>query len=467
MVEIALGVCIVFAFVLGLFFGRSSGQASAKAESKAQFETIDILKSDKTRLDALSASQASENQQLREQIARAEERQAAQEQKYAQMKADVDKAFAELASKALRDNNESFLTLARQKLGAQNEEAKNTLVQKEEAIKALLDPLGKALQSLDAQTREMEVKRSGAYSEVKTLVENIQSSIPASLDALKNETSQLISALRAPKTRGNWGELQLKRCVEYAGMVEYCSFAEQASTRTEDERLLRPDMTIQLPNGRTIIVDAKTPLDAFLDAGEGGDPTAQALRFAAHAERVKAHLRDLSSKAYWKQFDHTPEFVVCFLPSEALFSAALEADPSLIEFGSLANVVMATPTTLIALLKAVAFGWQQSQVTENAKAIQESGRDLYNKLVNAHEYFSKLGAALENAVAHYNRFVGAVEGRGGAFFHARKLGNLVHGSDEIEQLESLPAEPRLLAAEDWEPELALTANAEDPGKSET
>lgn len=237
----------------------------------------------------------------------------------------------------------------------------------------MVDPLKEALNKLDEQARAMETTRSGAYSEVKTLVETMQNSIPASLESLKNETSQLITALRAPKTRGNWGELQLKRCVEYAGMVEYCSFAKQASVRTEDERLLRPDMTIQLPNGRTIIVDAKTPLDAFLDAGEGADPAAQRLRFVAHAERVKNHLRELSAKAYWKQFDHTPEFVVCFLPSEALFSAALEADPSLIEFGSQTNVVMATPTTLIALLKAVAFGWQQSQVTQNAKANSGSG----------------------------------------------------------------------------------------------
>ena len=191
----------------------------------------------------------------------------------------------------------------------------------------------------------------------------------------------------------------------------------------------------------------------------------QALRFVAHAERVKAHLRDLSSKAYWKQFEHTPEFVVCFLPSEALFSAALEADPSLIEFGSLANVVMATPTTLIALLKAVAYGWQQSQVAENAKAIQEAGRDLYAKLVNAHEYFSKLGNALEGAVGQYNKFVGAVEGRGGAFFHARKLGALLHDSDEMEALDSLPAEPRVLTAEDWPQgeQLALAAEAEEDG----
>jgi DNA recombination protein RmuC len=261
----------------------------------------------------------------------------------------------------------------------------------------------------------------------------------------------LISALRSPKIRGNWGELQLKRCVEYAGMVEYCSFAEQTTTRDDDDRILRPDMTIQMPNGRTIIVDAKTPLDAFLNMGEG-DPNAQGARLQAHAERVKAHLRDLSSKAYWKQFEHTPEFVVCFLPSEALFSAALEADPSLIEFSSQANVVMATPTTLIALLKAVAFGWQQSQVTENAKGIQEAGRDLYNKLVSAHDYFGKLGSALEGAVNQYNKFVGAVEGRGGAFFHARKLGALVHDSSELEFAEPIQAaEPRLLTAEDWRP----------------
>jgi DNA recombination protein RmuC len=222
-------------------------------------------------------------------------------------------------------------------------------------------------------------------------------------------------------------------------------------------------MTIQLPNGRTIIVDAKTPLDAFLNSSEVGDPTAQTLRFAAHAQRVKAHLRDLSGKMYWKQFEHTPEFVVCFLPSEALFSAALEADPSLIEFSSQANVVMATPTTLIALLKAVAFGWQQSQVAENAKKIQEAGRDLYTKLVGAHEYFCKLGSALQSAVGQYNKFVGAVEGRGGAFFHARKLGALVHDQDEIDLLEAVPAEPRLLTGEDWPQgvSLALAAEAEE------
>ncbi len=465
--ETVLGICIGIAAILALLLGIRLGKGSTAAQLKAQADRIDGQDAEIARLNGLVASAGEQNLQLREKAARAEEREAAQEQKYAEMKADVDKAFAVLASKALSDNNKTFLDLAKRELGAQSHEATQVLEAREVAIKNLVDPLKEALGKLDVQTREMEKVRSGAYGEIRTLVETMQKSIPSSLDALKTETSQLIAALRAPKTRGNWGELQLKRCVEYAGMVEHCSFTEQASARTEDDRLLRPDMTIQLPNGRTIIVDAKTPLDAFLDASESGDPAAQALRFTSHAERVKAHLRELSSKLYWRQFEHSPEFVVCFLPSEALFSAALEADPSLIEFGAQANVVMATPTTLIALLKAVAFGWQQSQVTQNARAIQDAGRDLYDKLVNAHEYFSKLGAALENAVGSYNKFVGAVEGRGGAFYHARKLGGLVHDGCELEQLEALAAEPRLLTAEDWvAPELAFAAQAEEPAKSE-
>jgi len=457
MLTVVLGVGIGLAAVVGILLGIGLGKGSGKAALAAQLDGVRRLEAEKSRLEAIAAEEHEKNQRLREDLARAGERERAQAEKYTQMKDDLDKAFADLASRALRHNNESFLQLAAERLGAQSNQAKQSLVEKEEAIKKLLDPLGKALTSLDAQTREMEKARTGAYSEVRTLVETMQKSIPASLETLRNETAQLITALRAPKTRGNWGELQLKRCVEYAGMVEYCSFAEQVSARNEDDRLLRPDMTIRLPNGREIVVDAKTPLDAFLDSSGAADPAAQAVRFTAHAERVKSHLRDLAGKAYWKQFEHSPEFVVCFLPSEALFSAALEADPSLIEFGAQANVVMATPTTLIALLKAVAYGWQQSEITENARAIQEAGRDLYNKLVNAHDYFDKLGTALGNAVGHYNKFVGAVEGRGGAFFHARKLGSLVHDSDELEMLEPTAAEPRRLTAEDWatQPDLAL------------
>jgi DNA recombination protein RmuC len=391
-----------------------------------------------------------------------EARESALEAKYAQ----IDNAFASLASKALRDNNESFLQLAEQKLGAQASEAKQSLEAKELAIKTMLDPLGVALKSLDEQARAMETARSGAYSKVETLVETMQTSIPASLDALKNETAQLITALRAPKTRGNWGELQLKRCVEYAGMVQYCSFSQQVTARDADDKMLRPDMTIQLPNGREIVVDAKTPLDAFLDATGATDAATQTLKFMAHAARVKAHLKDLASKAYWKQFEKAPDFVVCFLPSEALFSAALEADPSLIEFSAQNNVVMATPTTLIALLRAVEFGWQQSEITKNAKAIHELGRKIYDKLVVAQGHVSRLGGALANSMEYYNKFVGSVEGKGGVFANGRQLGELAHSDGELAEIKLLQPDLREMESLEWsEGGLALAAGAEESGKA--
>jgi DNA recombination protein RmuC len=394
-----------------------------------------------------------------DELTRVQEQLRNEEAKYTQMKADLDSAFKAAAADALRANTQSFLAMAKQELGGQANEAKLTMDAKELAIKNLIDPLGAALKSLDQQAREMEVKRSGAYSEVKTLVENIQSSIPASLAALTNETAQLISALRAPKTRGNWGELQLKRCVEYAGMVQYCSFSEQVTARDEDDKILRPDMTIQLPNGREIVVDAKTPLDAFLDAGSAADPAAQSLRFAAHAQRVKAHLKDLSSKAYWKQFEKAPDFVVCFLPSEALFSAALEADPSLIEFSAQNHVVMATPTTLIALLRAVEFGWQQTEITKNAKAIHEMGRKIYEKLVVAQGHVTRLGNALGNSVDYYNKFLGTIEGKGGVFSYGRQLGELAHSEGELAEITKVQLELRDMESQEWsQPLLAIAAS---------
>jgi DNA recombination protein RmuC len=392
-----------------------------------------------------------------------------EEAKYAQMKADLDTAFKGAAADALRANTESFLTLAKQELGGQTKAAELAFAAKEEAINKLLDPLKETLGKLDTQTREMEKTRSGAYFEVKTLVEGMQKTIPASLDALKNETAQLITAFRAPKTRGNWGELQLKRCVEYAGMVQYCSFSEQVTARDEDDKMLRPDMTIQLPNGREIVVDAKTPLDAFLDAGGATDPAAQQLRFTAHAARVKAHLKDLSSKAYWKQFEKAPDFVVCFLPSEALFSAALEADPSLIEFSAQNHVVMATPTTLIALLRAVEFGWQQTEITKNAKAIHELGRRIYEKLVVAQGHVTRLGNALGNSVDHYNSFLGSIEGKkgGSVFMLGRQLGELAHGDGELPETVKLQSDVRELESPEWsQPGLALVAGADESGKAE-
>ncbi len=440
-------------FLLGFFGGQRVGRATTQT-------LLDEARKEIKDLRPKSEELAAAKQQLKSEDA-----------KYAQMKSDLDIAFKGAAADALRANTESFLALAKRELGGHTQDAKQTLEAKELAIKNLIDPLGATLKSLDEQTRAIESARSGAYAKVETLVGNLQQSIPASLDALKSETAQLIAALRAPKTRGNWGELQLKRCVEYAGMIEYCSFSAQVTARDDDDNMLRPDMTIQLPNGREIVVDAKTPLDAFLDASGSNDPAVQKMRFESHAQRVRSHLKDLAGKAYWKQFDKAPDFVVCFLPSEALFSAALEADPSLIEFGAQSHVILATPTTLIALLRAVEFGWQQMEITKNAKAIHETGRRIYDKLVVAHGHVIRLGNALANSVDIYNKFLGSIEGKkgGSVFFLGRQLGELVHSDQELDEVKQLQPESRDMESQEWshpllgaavagEAELALTAD---------
>jgi DNA recombination protein RmuC len=453
------GIALFLGVLLGFWFEKKSGQTEVR-----------LLREKAGDLEREKLSLVSESKRLNDAVARltgelgtATASLKAEESKYIQMKTDLETAFGDVAARALRANNESFLTLAKQELGGQTTEAGRDLEAKQLAIKNLLQPLQQSLQALNEKTQAIEVARAGAYGSLEQLVADIKSTIPLSIDGLRRETAQLITALRSPKIRGNWGELQLRRCVEYAGMIKYCSFMEQVSTRNEEEKLRLPDMVIQLPNGRRIVVDAKTPLDAFLDSEIETETSSQSLRFLAHAQRVKTHLKELAGKAYWEQFEPAPEFVVCFLPSEALFSAALEAEPSLIEFSPNAKVIMATPTTLIALLKAVAYGWQQSEITQSATAIQEAGKALYGKLANAHEHFAKVGSSLAGALNNYNKLVGSVEGRGGVFFQARKLGDLVHSDNEIEQLDSLPTEQRALTADDWtrSPSLALAAEGEE------
>jgi DNA recombination protein RmuC len=464
-------VAIVILLLFGLWLGYRQGRAASKAQLDDALTSEHKVAEARERglRDQLTAATC-EIAALRpkaEELTRAQEQLRHEQSKYAQMKADLDTAFKGAAADALRANTQSFLDLAKQQLGGQTTEATKTLEAKELAIRNMLDPLGAALKALDAQAQAMEAQRAGAYSKVENLVENIQKTIPASLAALTSETAQLITALRAPKTRGNWGELQLKRCVEYAGMVQYCSFSEQVSARDEDDKMLRPDMTIQMPNGREIVVDAKTPLDAFLDASGSADPATQKLRFTAHAQRVKSHLKDLSAKAYWKQFERAPDFVVCFLPSEALFSAALEADPSLIEFSAQNHVVMATPTTLIALLRAVEFGWQQMEITKNAKAIHETGRRIYDKLVVAQGHVIKLGNALGSSVDYYNKFLGTVEGKQGLFPLGRQLGQLAHSDDELADIKKLPSDIREMESEEWSQSLlAIAASDSDSNDSD-
>jgi len=304
--------------------------------------------------------------------------------------------------------------------------------------------VGEALDKLQKETHTLEVKREGAYEAVLTEIKNVQETHRG----LRRETTQLVQALRAPKARGNWGELQLKRCIEFAGMVQHASFDVEVFVRG-DEVSIKPDCVIHLPNERTIVIDVKTPFDAFLDAMNTTDEATRSLKLATHAERVREHLRQLSAKAYSKQFKDSPDFIVCFLSSEVLFSAALEQDPGLIEFGSRSNVMLATPTTLIALLKAVAYGWQQMAVTRNAIEIKEAGEKLYEKLATAQEYFGKMGKALTNAVAQYNNLVGCIEGSRGVFSQARKLHEHGISREELPEVPPLESVTRILQDDDW------------------
>jgi DNA recombination protein RmuC len=441
--------------------------ASASAAQRTRVADLEQQAVERAReLEALRVQRDSAEDKARAEIERRanaearldEERRSAEEKRALLKQAETAfaDAFKALSSEALRNNNESFLNLARSTLEKFQEGARHDLESRRKAVDDLVKPLRESLEKVDGKLGEMETARITAYS---ALNEQLTSLVNTHLPMLHNETANLVKALRQPTVRGRWGEIQLRRVVEMAGMIEHCDFIEQESRTTEDGRL-RPDLIVRLPGGKQVVVDAKAPISAYLAATEATDETEQRTQLAEHARQVRRHIDLLGKKNYWQQFDPTPEFVVLFLPGEVFFSAALQSDPSLIEFGVSEGVIPATPTTLIALLRAVAYGWRQEALATNAKEVADLGRELFERIAKLAEHWTRVGKGLDNAVTAYNQSVGSLETR--VLVSARRLRDLRAAPDHVEIPPIEPVErttrelqaPELLPGEGSEGEAA-------------
>ena len=418
--------------------------ATGKTELARLQQAQTDLVSGKARLESDLASERRTNAEKIELVTRASE--------------ELRNAFKAMASDALKSNNSSFLVIAEETLKRFQSQARGDLEARQQAVADLVAPVRDSLNKVDAQIQQMEVARGDAYGELRAQVQ----SLITTQKELQSETGNLVRALRTPNVRGRWGEIQLRRVVEIAGMLSYCDFTEQESVTTETGRL-RPDLVVKLPGGKNVVVDAKTPLQAFLDAFETNDEEARRACLANHARQVRDHMKTLAGKNYWEQFDPTPEFVVMFLPGETFFSAALEQDSSLIEQGVLSRVIPASPTTLIALLKAVNYGWNQEKLARNAQQISALGKELHDRLRLLAAHITQVGTGLDRAVESYNKAVGSLESR--VLVSARKFAELgASVADDIPELEPIETTARALSFE-WDEDDALPEAPQDERKA--
>ncbi|MDR2540020.1 MAG: DNA recombination protein RmuC [Chlamydiales bacterium] len=345
--------------------------------------------------------------------------------------------FQSLSSQALEHNNKQFLSIAEAEVAKWRISAQSDLDKRKQSMEEMLIPFKETLLKLDLEIRKYENERK---CEREVFKEQVRA-LTDSEKQLKAETANLVQVLSNPQSRGRWGEMQLKRIIELAGMLNYCDFYEQ-KYKSKEETSIRPDLLVRLPSGKQIIIDAKVPLEAYLEAMYNPDEKIKKAKFREHARHVRAHVTALSKKSYWEHFQPAPEFVILFLPAEAFFSAALEHDPSLIEVGAEQGVIIATPTTLIALLRTVFYGWRQENLSKQSEKVRELGQELYKRLLDMTGHWSKMGKSLAQAVESYNKAVGSLETR--VLVTARKFKDLQLLSEEVdlELLAEIDKKPR-------------------------